>query len=74
MTTKSRLDAYLSTEAEILKSQETRMGDRTWRRAELNEVRAAISALQRQLAAEVRAKAGRGSLGVSYANLNGHQS
>ena len=49
MSTQTRLDAYLAAELEILQAQEIRGGDRTHRMAELEEVRKAISDLQRQV-------------------------
>lgn len=52
MTTQSRLDAYKTAELEILQAQETRGGDRTFRMAELGEVRKAIKDLEAQLARE----------------------
>ncbi|MCB0242306.1 MAG: hypothetical protein KDI12_02780 [Anaerolineae bacterium] len=68
MSTQTRLDAYLAAELEILQAQEIRGGDRTHRMAELEEVRKAISDLQRQVTREARS-AGR-SLGFSLANLS----
>lgn len=52
MSTQSRLDAYLETELRILKAQEVRGGNRQFRNAELQEVRAAIKELQLQVARE----------------------
>lgn len=52
MTTQTRLDAYLAAELEILQAQEVRGGDRTFRMAELEDVRKAIKDLQLQLARE----------------------
>ena len=70
MTTQSRLDAYLAAEAEIVKAQEVRAGDRTHRRAELQVVQVQIAVLQRQLAREQAAAAGRGSINFAVANLS----
>lgn len=67
MTTQTRLDAYLAAETKILKGQEVRIGDKTFRKADLAEVRAAISQLQQQLARE---QAGNRGLRFSLANLN----
>lgn len=68
MSTQERLDAYLATEASILEAQELRHGDRTYRMAELAEVRRAIKDLQRQLARE---KVG-GRMRYRVANLSGN--
>ena len=69
MTTQTRLDAYLAAETKILKGQEVRIGDKTFRKADLAEVRQAIKDLQIQLARETAAAAGSG-LRFSTANLN----
>jgi hypothetical protein len=71
MTTQTRLDAYLAAEGEILKAQEVRGGDRSFRRTELVAVQQMISQLQRQIARE-EASSAEGSGGVKYslANLN----
>lgn len=66
MSTQTRLDAYLATEEKILAAQEIRGGDRTFRMAELEEVRRAISDLQRQLARESSPR----GLRYSLANLS----
>lgn len=52
MTTESRLIAYKEAELAILKGQEMRVGDRTWRRADLSEIRKAIKELESQVARE----------------------
>lgn len=70
MSTQDRLDAYLAAEAEILAAQESRGGDRTFRMAELSEVRQGIKDLQRHRAREVRASSGPG---FSVANLSRHE-
>jgi hypothetical protein len=67
MTTQERLNAYLATESEILAAQELRHGDRTFRLAELNEVRRAIKDLERQRARELAG----GRMRFSVANLSG---
>ena len=69
--TETRLNAYLAAEMAILKAQEVRHGDRTFRQAELSDVRAQIDILQRQLAREQAAQAGRGRISFSVANLSG---
>jgi len=69
MTTQTRLDNYLAAETRILKAQEVRGGDRTFRSADLDEVRQAIKDLQLQLARETAVGQGRG-LRFSVANLN----
>jgi hypothetical protein len=69
MSTQDRLNRYLAAETEILEAQELRGGDRTYRMADLEEVRKAISDLERKLAREQsRAGSGRG-LRFSLANL-----
>lgn len=70
MSTQSRLDAYLVAEGEILEAQELRGGDRTYRMADLVEVRKAIADLQRQLAREQAATAGASTMRFRVANLN----
>lgn len=67
MTTQTRLDAYLATEQRILKAQEVRGGDRTFRQAELAEVRVAIKELQVQVSRETNAARGQR---FSLVNLN----
>lgn len=69
--TETRLNAYLAAEKAILKAQEVRSGDRSFRQAELKDVREQITILQRQLAREQSAQSGRGSIGFSLANLSG---
>lgn len=69
--TETRLAAYLASEAAILKAQEVRSGDRSFRQTELKDVREQIDKLQRQLNREQAAAAGRPSLGFSVANLSG---
>lgn len=66
MSTQTRLDAYLSTELQILQAQEVRGGDRTYRMAELEEVRRAIADLERQVARESSTRGFR----YSHANLS----
>lgn len=70
-TTETRLAAYLAAEIAILKAQEVRNGDRTFRQTELSDVRAQIDILQRQVAREQSAAAGRSGFGYSLANLSG---
>lgn len=67
MSTQTRLDTYLAAEANILKAQEVRGGDRTFRMAELEEVRKAIKELQTQLGRETSTP----GLRFSHANLSG---
>jgi len=67
MSTQTRLDTYLAAEANILKAQEVRGGDRTFRMAELEEVRKAIKELQTQLGRETSTR----GLRFSHANLSG---
>jgi len=67
MSTQTRLDSYLAAEANILKAQEVRGGDRTFRMAELEEVRKAIKELQTQLGRETSTP----GLRFSHANLSG---
>ena len=69
--TETRLNAYLAAEISILKAQEVRNGDRTFRQTELREVRQQIDQLQKQLAREQAAAAGQGGLGFAVANLSG---
>lgn len=66
MSTQTRLDAYLATELQILQAQEVRGGDRTYRMAELEEVRKAIAALERQVERENSTRGFR----YSHANLS----
>jgi len=58
MTTQARLDKYLAAESAILEAQEIRGGDRTYRLAELQEVRQAIRDLERQVRRESAAGTG----------------
>lgn len=67
MSTQTRLDAYLTAEANILKAQEVRGGDRAFRMAELQEVRKAIKELQTQVGREASTR----GLRFSHANLSG---
>lgn len=69
MTTQTRLDAYLETEIAILQGQEVRHGDKTYRQADLAEVRIAIKQLQSQLAREEASSNG-SKMRFSIANLN----
>lgn len=46
---KDRLIAYQEAELAVLTGQEYRLGSRTLRRADLKEIRSAISALERQV-------------------------
>ena len=68
MSTQTRLDAYLAAESEILAAQEIRGNDRTYRMAELQEVRKAIKELETQVARE-KVRAVRG-LRFSVGNFN----
>lgn len=68
MTTQTRLDAYLAAELEILQAQEVRGGDRTFRMAELEDVRKAIKDLQLQLSREAQPSAR--PMRYSVANLS----
>ncbi len=70
MSTQTRLDAYLAAEDRILNAQEVRGGDRTFRMAELEEVRGTIARLERQVAREASGT----KLRVSLANLSGRES
>lgn len=70
-TTETRLAAYLAAEVSILKAQEIRSGDRTFRQTELSDVRSQIDKLQNQLAREKSAGSGIGGLRFSVANLSG---
>lgn len=67
----TRLAAYLAAEIAILKAQEIRHGDRSYRQAELKDVREQIDALQRAVAREQAAASGRRGIGFSVANLSG---
>lgn len=69
--TETRLAAYVAAEASILKAQEIRNGDRSFRQTELREVRDQIDKLQRQLAREQAAAAGQRGLNFAVANLSG---
>ena len=44
-----RLDAYIAAEAACLKGQSYRISDRELRRADLSEIRAAVTALSEEL-------------------------
>ncbi|HOV79375.1 MAG TPA: DUF6148 family protein [Bacillota bacterium] len=46
---KERLSVYYEAELAVLAGQEYRIGTRTMRRADLQEIRAAISALEKQV-------------------------
>ena len=67
--TQQRLAAYLDAEAKILRGQEVRIGDKTFRRADLEAVQSMIGKLQAQLARE-QAGSRCGGLRYSLANLN----
>ena len=69
--TESRLAAYLAAEIAILKAQEIRNGDRTFRQTELRDVREQIDKLQRQIAREQAGSNGQRGLNFSVANLSG---
>ena len=69
--TQTRLDAYLAAEIAILKAQEIRNGDRTFRQTELSDVRDQIDKLQRQVAREAAAAGGNRGLNFAVANLSG---
>lgn len=69
--TETRLAAYLAAEIAILKAQEIRNGDRTFRHTELKDVREQIDKLQLQLSRENAAVNGRQSLNFAVANLSG---
>lgn len=68
--TETRLAAYLAAEIAILKAQEIRNGDRTFRHTELKDVREQIDKLQLQLSRENAAVNGRQSLNFAVANLS----
>jgi hypothetical protein len=68
-TTQDRLNAYYAAEAEILKAHEVRHGDKLYRMAELEQVRAQIDKLEAQLAREQARAAGQRTR-FSLANLN----
>ena len=71
MSTATRLAAYYATEASILQAQEVKGGDRSFRNAELAEVRAAIKDLETQFNRETATADGnRGNF--AHANLNGN--
>jgi hypothetical protein len=65
-----RLAAYIEAEAKILKGQSVRMGERYLQQADLEVVRDAIADLQRTVAAEQAAAAGR-QRGVAQADFGG---
>jgi hypothetical protein len=69
--TQTRLDAYLAAEIAILKAQEIRNGDRTFRQTELSDVRDQIDKLQRQVAREAASAIGNRGLNFAVANLSG---
>lgn len=69
--TETRLASYLAAEAAILKAQEVRNGDRSFRQTELKDVRDQIDKLQRQLNRETAQAAGQGGLSFAVANLSG---
>lgn len=70
-TAETRLAAYLAAEISILKAQEVRSGDRSFRQTELRDVRDQIDRLQLQVSREQSASAGRSGLNFSLANLSG---
>lgn len=61
-TTQARLDAYQAAELSVLKGQRVRFGERELTRADLAEIRTAITQLEAQLQRESEAAAGRGGL------------
>lgn len=60
--TQARLDAYQAAELSVLKGQSVRFGERQLTRADLGEIRKAITQLEGQLRREADAAAGRGGL------------
>lgn len=66
----TRLQLYLDAEAKILRGQSVRVGEREMRYADLAEVRAEITKLQRVVAQEQAAAAGRRG-GFSVADFGG---
>jgi hypothetical protein len=66
----TRLDAYVAAEEKILAGQSVRMGERYLQLADLEQVRDEINLLQRKVAQEQAAAAGRVS-GVCQANFGG---
>ena len=69
--TETRLAAYLAAEISILKAQEIRNGDRSYKQTELADVRDQIDKLQRQVAREQASAAGQRGLNYALANLSG---
>lgn len=69
-TTQERLDAYQAAELSVLKGQAVRIGERQLTRADLAEIRKAISQLQRQLQAETAPPGSGGSLRYKTAVFN----
>lgn len=57
-TTQERLDAYLAAELQVLKGQVVRFGERQLTRADLAEIRAAITQLEAKLAREASGTGG----------------
>lgn len=70
-TTQTRLNAYLASEAAILRAQEVRGGDRSYRAADLAEVRKGIKDLQAQLAREQESAATGRRVSFALADLSG---
>ena len=68
--TQARLDAYLAAESEILAAQEMNNNGKSHRMADLREVQAQISVLQRALSRAQQNEAGKGSFSFAKANLN----
>ena len=66
----ARLDAYLAAETEILEGQEMKHGDQSHRLADLKDIREQIAILERKLSRKNQSDDGKGSLGVSYGNMN----
>lgn len=67
---KTRLDAYVAAELKILGGQSVRMGERYLQFADLEQVRDEIKKLQRLVAQEEAAAAGRVP-GIAQANFGG---
>lgn len=70
--TATRLAAYKAAETKILEGQLVRFDGRILQRADLAEVRAAITALEAKLAAENRADAGAFGPVVLFGGFNGN--
>lgn len=67
--TEERLAAYYEAEIKVLSGQEYRIGTRSLKRADLNQIKASIKELEIQVSKLKRMKSGGGSLNIQRPTL-----